>query len=677
MIKGSTRTPPFFWPAVLSLLLVGLFLTPLHAVDLWWHLDSGRWMLEHGQYLGREVRSFSMPGADWPNFSWLFQVLIASVEWVGGLWGLLLFKAAAWWLILFLLLRIARVDAVPVALLLAPLLFSWQIFPFMYLRPHLFEGIFLACAVWLFHRQRSARDPLWYALLIIIWANCHASAVLGAAALALHYVWGADFRLPPFRTLLRRLPVGLLLGALVFVTPNGFGILKVLLGHVSSEYLHVYIREWFTPEIMPPLMFVALLAVGAGAWFRRDLLTPAELLLIAVFLIIGGGSRRFLYELGLLLIRPSAVLLSVLLARFANRQGTTGSAYREWLYGLLLTGLLTVIYGSPLVWGRLQAADYPVMRGVFPQVVMAVLQPVLAGEPELRVWNDYGWGGYLEWRGGERLKVYIDGRTPTVFTEEMMLNEKLARTRPQMLRSLLSHWKADAVVLSRGPLLPIPPTDPDWTLVGFDNISLVYLRAELAQRYGLAGIGFDPFRPWPSVDARDFGQAVQNVRHLLELDADNGLAWQRLGQLLGWSWQGGDEKVRAQAMAAFQHAIDLDPENGFARLALAWLRQNAGQTKQQVVQPVLALLDKSGATGFTGLEVELASLLLDTGYPQQAITVLSPDDWRYHQQLDTNANVWLLRRKAHSRLGEKETADFDRRMAEQLALDRHAVPVNP
>ena len=446
----------FFWPAVLSLLLVGLFLMPLRTVDLWWHLDSGRWMLEHGQYLGHEIRSFSMPGAVWPNFSWLFQVLIASVEWVGGLWGLLLFKAAAWWLILFLLLRSTRVVDTPAALLLAPLLFSWQIFPTLYLRPHLFEGVLLACAIGLFHRQRSSRDPLWYGLLILIWANCHASVMPGAAALVLHYVWGADFSPPPRRELLRRLPVGLLLGTLVFATPNGFGILQVLLEHAEGEYLHVYIREWFSPEIMPPLMFVALLAIAAGALMRRDVLTPAELLLIGVFLIIGGGSKRFLYELGLLLIRPSAVLLGLLFARLVNRHGS-GGVYWQWLYGALFITLLTAIYWPPFVWSKWHAADYPVMKGQFPQVAMAVLQPVLKGEPELRVWNEYGWGGYLEWQGRGRLKVYIDGRMPTVFTEEMMLNEKLARTHPQMLRALLSHWKVDAVVLRREAFLPIPP----------------------------------------------------------------------------------------------------------------------------------------------------------------------------------------------------------------------------
>ena len=179
------------------------------------------------------------------------------------------------------------------------------------------------------------------------------------------------------------------------------------------------------------------------------------------------------------------------------------------------------------------------------------------------------------------------------------------------------------------------------------------------------------------MDAWHYDQAVQGVRRLLAQDADNDLAWQRLGQLLGWNWAGGDEKVRAQAMAAFQHAIDLNPENGAARLGLAWLRQRAGQTPQQVAQPVLELLDDSGANGFMGLEVELAALLVDSGYPQQAIKVLAPDDWRYHQQLDANFNVWLQRMKAHTSLGEREAAEFDRRMAEQLALDRYAIPMNP
>lgn len=666
MTERTIHRATFFWPAALALLLVGLFLTPLRNGDLWWQLDSGRWMLEHGQYLGKEVSSFSIPDAAWPNFSWLFQVLIAAVEWVGGFWGLLAFKALLWWLILFLLLRSARVADTPTALLLAPLLFASLIFPVLYLRPHLVEGVFLACVVWLLHRPCQSRTPLWYALLIIVWANCHASVVIGAAALALHYVWGAEFKLPEWRGLLRRMPVGLLLGLLVFASPNGFGILQVLFGHAGGEYLHVYIHEWFSPDGLPALVFVALLSIGIGVLLRRDLLVPAELFLIVLFLVLGNGSKRFLYELGLLLIRPMAVLAGLLLAQLANRH-TSGKQYWQWAYGTLLVIPLATVYGLPFAWKIQRVTDYPVMQREFPHVAVAILQPVLVGEPELRVWNNYGWGGYLAWRGHGKLKVYIDGRTPTVFTEEMMLIGNLSQTRPQLLRSQLSHWSVDAVVALRQGSLPIAPGDPEWALVGFDDTSVVYLRAGLAQRYGLADIGFDPFRPWPAVDAAHAGQAVQTLRKLLAQDADNALAWQRLGQLQGM-W-GKDEKDRVEAMDAFQHTIDLVPENGSARLGLAQLRQGAGQSAQQIAQPILNTLNESGLPVFAGLEIRVASLLLATGYPQQALQVLSPQDWRYHQQLDAKVEVWSLRMQAHTSLGEKDKAAFDQRMVQQLMLD--------
>jgi tetratricopeptide (TPR) repeat protein len=588
---------------------------------------------------------------------------------LGGAWGLLLLKAAASWLVLFLLFRSARVEDTPVALLLAALLFSWQTFTFMHLRPHLFEGVFLAAAVSLFHRARSGRDPLWYGLLILVWANMHASAVLGAAALALHYVLGPDFRAPSARAVLRRLPVGLLLCSLVFATPNGLGILKVLSGHAGGEYLQLYIREWFAPEILPPLMYVALLAIAVGAFFRRDVLAPAEVLLILLFLIIGGGSKRFLYELGLLLIRPTAVLIGMLLERLLRRHRSGGGALRAWLYGLPLILSLALIYRPPFVWGALRAADYPLQERLFPHVAMALLRPVLDGEETVRVWNAYGWGGYLGWQGGGRLKVYIDGRTPTVFTEEMMLTEKLSGERPRLLQALLARWNADAVVLRRGAFLPIPPGDAEWPLVGFDSLSVIYLRGDLARRYDLPAIAFDPFREWPPVAVRQVGPAVAAVRRLLARDADNDLAWLRLGQMLGYMLPGGDESTRAEAMHALQRAIALNPDSASARLGLAHLRQAGGEAGPQVAQPVLELLEEKGARGFLGHEAEVASLLLDTGYLRQAVDVLSPDDWRRHQQLDEDFNIWLLRLVAYTRLGQTEEARLARHMAGKLALD--------
>jgi hypothetical protein len=469
--------------------------------------------------------------------------------------------------------------------------------------------------------------------------------------------------------MLRRLPSALLLCALVFTTPNGLGILKVLFGHAGGEYLHLYIREWFTPEILPPLMYVALLAIAVGAIFRRGVLTPAELLLILLFLVIGGGSKRFLYELGLLLIRPTAVLIDVLLSRLPAIRRSEGG-WSAWLYGLPLLLSLVAMYRPPFAWSTgLRAADYPVLERLYPHVAMALLRPVLAGERELRVWNTYAWGGYLGWEGKGRLKIYIDGRTPTVFTEEMMLTGKLAQERPRLLRAQLRRWDVGAVVLRRGPFLPIRPGDPDWPLVGFDNLSVVYLRADLARRYGAVPIDFDPYREWPSVAPRGVDRTVSALRGLLAHDADNDLAWLRLGQLLGYMQPHGDADTRKEAMRALQRAIKLNPDSAAARLGLARLRQTAGETAQRVAQPLLELLREKGGTGFVGREAEAASLLLETGHPELAATVMSPDDWRRHQRLDQDFNIWLLRLAAYTKSGDAQAARLARRMAGKLALD--------
>ena len=664
---GSGQLPAFVWPALLSLLLVGLFITPVRNLDLWWHLDSGRWMLEHGRYLGHEVRSFSMPGADWTNFAWLFQVIVAIVQWLGGAWGLLLLKVASWWLILFLLFRSMGGGISPLACVLAAMLFSWQVFPSMHLRPHLFEGIFLAGSVWLFHRPAGQPKIIWYALLIILWANVHASAVVGAAALALHYVLRDTFRVPAREVLLRRVPVALLLWSLVFVTPNGLAILDVLSRHAGGEYLHSYIREWLTPETLPPMMFIALLAIVSAAAFRRGVVTPAEGLLILLFLVIGGGSKRFLFELGLLLVRPSGMVLDALLTWVAARSGPHGRRW-AWGYGLVLLASLVSLYHPPFSWGRLHAGDFPVQAERYPHVAMAALRPVLDGEPELRVWNAYGWGGYLGWEGRGALKIFIDGRTPTIFSEEMMLQEKLARYRPRLLRSLLAQWDVDALVLRRAGGLPFAPGDPQWVLVAFDTVSITYVRADIARHYGLSDIKFDPFRDWPRLDAWHVREAIENLHSLLERDQNNDLAWLRLGQIYGFMAPR-TKRTRQQAQSALQHALTLNPDNVPAVLALARLRKMTGEDSARVVQPVLEMLDRSSAQGLLGHETQIASLLLESGYPTEAATVLSPDDWREHQRLDRDFSVWLLRLESYTRLGEQERAGMARRMAERMALD--------
>lgn len=662
------RIDSFVWPALTALLVVGLFLTPVRNLDLWWHLDSGRWMLAHGEYLNREIRSFSMAGAHWPNFSWLFQVVVAGVEQFAGSWGLLVLKGLAWWTIFMLLFRAIGAAGAPLSWLFPVLLFSWQLFPSMHLRPHLFEGIFLAMAVLLMQRPAGGRSLWWSAALVLVWANTHASVVVGAGVLALHWLLGQGFSWPGRRTVLRRLPGALLLCALVFATPNGLDILRVLLGHAQTDYLAAYIREWVAPESMPPFIFLGLLGVLGILLLRRQLLAPGELLLIIFFLIMGAGNKRFLFELVLVLFRPVGAIIGLGLEALSQRYPRFAGNH-GWRVGLVPMLATALAFHPPWTWKTLHADDYPVMMSRFPHVAMAVLRPVLDDGNTLKVWNAYGWGGWLGWAGDGRLKVYIDGRTPTVFSEELMLQGNLARRRPGMLRSLLQQWGVQAVVMRRLGPLPISLRDPEWRLVAYDAGSVTYLRQDLVEYYGLQGIPYDPFRPDLHVRPAELPSAIAALRGLLQRDAYNPLAWQHLAELLSRRPDREAPEVREQVADALQRAIAQDPEQVMPRLRLAQWLQRAGKEPAKALNPLLPWVLETSARNLAGYEVEIAELLLALDRPQEALAVLLPDDWRTLQHLNEQATVWMIRWQAYGRLGDRARSRQAEDMAAWLALD--------
>ena len=74
--KAPAATPvtltPRTWRLVELLVLATLAILALYAAsqdvtgeDLWWHLATGRYILEHGEIPTRDVFSFTYPGAPW------------------------------------------------------------------------------------------------------------------------------------------------------------------------------------------------------------------------------------------------------------------------------------------------------------------------------------------------------------------------------------------------------------------------------------------------------------------------------------------------------------------------------------------------------------------------------------------------------------------------------------
>src|SRR5439155_1483402 len=189
--KAPAATPvtltPRTWRLVELLLLATLAILALYAAsqdvtgeDLWWHLATGRYILEHGEIPTRDVFSFTYAGAPWFNQEWLAQVLFFDLFRRGGGTALVAFKvlvaaalfpAAAWlgwrrsgsWLL-------SAGPAIAAAFVCRP---------FLDIRPQLFSFVGALAVVAIVDAYRRGAHATLLALLpptMALWSNLLAAA---------------------------------------------------------------------------------------------------------------------------------------------------------------------------------------------------------------------------------------------------------------------------------------------------------------------------------------------------------------------------------------------------------------------------------------------------------------------------------------------------------------------
>lgn len=639
----------FSWQnGLLAVLLLALFLTPIRNFDIWWHLQAGVWMLAEGRFLDQDLNSFTLHGAHWHNFAWLFQVSLALFYHWFGEWGLLLLKGIVWLAILILLLNsVGKQNRILVVWGGLLLLFAAYLFPYMHLRPHLYGLLCLAIAVGiLFRREAVIADTWLYAAVIFLWANTHASVIVGAPALLLHYVFGGQWRFVWDQATKHKLLLAIPLGLLIFATPNGTHILDVVFTHATGNHMYVYIAEWMHKET-PLLLFLGLAVVLFGLVLQRIWITPAELVLLLFFTWMSLDSMRFHMELGFLLLRPLGLFLDGLLA----------TKPRELVLLMAALLLMSITVYRPLIASDLYTwRDYPVLNKQYPQSTVEVLRHIGQQQGVLKVWNDYAYGGYLAWQGAGKLHVYIDGRTPTLYPENLLLNAVLAANNFAILSEILAHYAVDAILLRRQHKPLVPMDDETWWLVAFDRASVLYLRNTLAQKAGLVRMDFSP-STYAAIDDEDISrQRADQLRRLLKFDESNVLAWTQLGLVLGFGPEGFAQQHMAEAVYSLGRAVELNPNYAPASIRLAVLLQKSGADAQAMAEVLLPLVGTRKMDKLAGKETQLATLLLDLGYGQHALQVLIPEDIARRRWLDKQFDAWLLRAMAYDLIGQTEQA---------------------
>ena len=386
--------------------------------DLWGHVRFGMDILRDGTVHHVDTYSFASDRA-WINHEWGAELLAGWAFVAAGNPGLVVLKLLIIGSVLLLLNTTLRIQGITSGFLrdvTAGVAIVITLSQAHHVRPQLFSLLLFASLLssLVAAERRSQRWLFALPPLFAVWANLHGGWIVGGAVVA---IWAAGLLMRGERqSALRLLVTGAVSLLSTLATPYGFGLWRFLAQTVGLarpeiiEWQPVYVPGW--PFVALWLISFAITAIGVLLGGRKDV--RFERLLVAVVLAAASFKvARLLAFFGL----ASVFLFAPAIALAYQRRRTTrefgGSlALRFGFVGVAcIVGVFAIGIVRNNFWQlRLDAASLPEPEAV------AILKDQPAGK-RLLVW--FNWGEYAIWHLSPHMRVSIDGRRETVYSENV------------------------------------------------------------------------------------------------------------------------------------------------------------------------------------------------------------------------------------------------------------------
>lgn len=524
-----------YWLAGFLLLAFLIGIVEIEDPDIWWHLRTGQLMIERGEIPRTDWFTYTNPESPWIDLHWMFQLLVAALWALGGAPALVLAKS------------LFGLGAFAVALCVRRANQSWRLAVACWLpsllifsgrnqvRPEMFTFLFLAMVLAIvFLAQRRPRLVWWLPLIQWLWVNTHGLFILGLV------VWGSFlieiavrwFSLvpssepKPSRADLRRWTgVSVCLAMATLLNPYGLqGAMfpLVLFQRIEGENREFYAQ--FAGEFEGLQEFLARYGLLAG-------LANLTILMIWVLLVLGGISFVRLWRRGKINVlrillfaafgylawrssRNSSLLAIVggmiLQANFGdlsdgaplNQTSRFGRIALASCLGLLIASLPTNIF-----WA-LARSESPRRFGwnEVPHIFSHKAAEFLGrdGMPSRVFPIDQGEAAVYIFHNGPERRVFADGRlevnTRETLDRYLKIRRQMIARDPELRSSLQEGVEPDQEGRRETPALLIDVAarewggvslDPNFRLVHFDGVALVFLDVEQAERLQLPAIPID------------------------------------------------------------------------------------------------------------------------------------------------------------------------------------------
>ncbi len=399
------------------------FLLPIINPDLSWHLSAGRYIIDNFAVPQTDFISWTMKGRTWFDFEWLVQVFYYSIFKKSGFTGLFIFKVLILSGALYIFYKIIELHKLKK---LSFIVLPWVAAALITnsdLRPENFTILFFTALVLILEKTRleliDLKKPSFYLKLLlffVLWVNLHAGYVYGSVLVffywlgklfeeALPWIYGREktIKISKSKYYLAAFAVSFFAS---FINPYGYKIFSVMANH--HEYLSVlqqYINEWqpfdLTNIYQWPyiILFICSFFIILFRFIKFKDIPYVHIISMLFFAYSSSNYAR--HSPFFTIVAMTCLLSSIADLNFANI-----NRLLKWLAGLI-TAVLLLSYYALFVWSQY---DGVVSLNNSSDSAISFLKKNSDKLKDLKMFNYWGWGGYLGFNLHPDYKVFIDGR---------------------------------------------------------------------------------------------------------------------------------------------------------------------------------------------------------------------------------------------------------------------------
>lgn len=498
---------------LLGVFLVLVFFAASYKIsgddDLFWHLATGRYIVENKVVPNADVFGHVTSGTEWIPFEWGWDILTYGLYNIGGYDAILAFRSLAFcfiFFILFMLLRKFKVNTFLALLLMVVLLTA--IMDRVSPRPHIITYIFFSLILYILlnykyiAREKYSKRLYILPVIFVLWANSHMGVLAGGLILFVFTITETIIYLKPKSFSTNEIPpldnpaikklwiISVVCALMLLVNPHGFQTYAYAYSHTKMKMLET-VNEWQNPFdsqldfgfiiTLYKLFLYAGIIVLIYAYKKKDLFFALMTIAFAVYSV---RAIRFTVDYEMIMfvfivISINYFVMSIKSPSFINF--IRGNIPKAAL-GLALVYIITQVPDNK-IYAAMQyyrVSGWGINDEFIPvQLFDFMKQNNISGT----TYNHFGTGGYLVWNfPGE--KNFIDSRN----LNDEIFNEYngIMQMSPGFEKKLADR-KVDYVIYLDPDLIRRPndlkrlvtsyfSRNPEWKLIFWDDKSMLFVK---------------------------------------------------------------------------------------------------------------------------------------------------------------------------------------------------------